>query len=325
MIENGATTIWERWDGYVKGRGFQDAGMNSFNHCAFGAVGEWMYRVILGINPDDDHPATSTSSCTRFPAAGSRGPRIVRFDPRQDRVELAHGRSAFTEDVDHSREHDGHGLRAGEESRAVTESGVPASRSTGVRFVRMEGDAAVFTVQSGRYSFAGSLRERHGIPCGTQVMDEYFSMINSSLLRAAFVAGLCSSASFAQSPPASRLFLPSSAGHATIGTASDSVQGLWNASMETPGGTSTFQLDLKVRGDTLSGTVIRARGNVPLSGVVKDNVVAFSYTIDYNGNPFTLTVHATVSGDTMTGTVDIGGNGDEPFSAKRAAATAPPA
>ena len=33
-IDNGATTIWERWDGYVKGRGFQDKGMNSFNHYA---------------------------------------------------------------------------------------------------------------------------------------------------------------------------------------------------------------------------------------------------------------------------------------------------
>lgn len=55
-IGQGATTIWERWDGYVKGRGFQDPGMNSFNHYAIGAVGEWMYRVILGINPDPDQP-----------------------------------------------------------------------------------------------------------------------------------------------------------------------------------------------------------------------------------------------------------------------------
>ena len=93
--------------------------------------------------------------------------------------------------------------------------------------------------------------------------------------------------------------------------------------METPGGTSTFQLDLKVQGDTLSGTVKRARGDVPLSGTVKDNVVDFSYTIDYNGNPFTLSVHATVSGDTMTGTVDLGGNGEEPFSARRAPAAKP--
>ncbi len=55
-INQGATTIWERWDGYVKGRGFQDAGMNSFCHYSIGAVGEWMYRNILGINPDDTQP-----------------------------------------------------------------------------------------------------------------------------------------------------------------------------------------------------------------------------------------------------------------------------
>lgn len=50
-IENGATTIWERWDGFVKGRGFQDPGMNSFNHWAFGSVGEWMMNAIIGIRP----------------------------------------------------------------------------------------------------------------------------------------------------------------------------------------------------------------------------------------------------------------------------------
>ena len=56
MIENGATTIWERWDGFVHGRGFQDPGMNSFNHWALGSVGEWMIRHLLGIQPDEDHP-----------------------------------------------------------------------------------------------------------------------------------------------------------------------------------------------------------------------------------------------------------------------------
>ncbi|MBK9388709.1 MAG: family 78 glycoside hydrolase catalytic domain [Bacteroidetes bacterium] len=55
-IAQGATSIWERWDGYVKGRGFQGAGMNSFNHYAFGAIGEWMYENILGIQPDYDSP-----------------------------------------------------------------------------------------------------------------------------------------------------------------------------------------------------------------------------------------------------------------------------
>jgi alpha-L-rhamnosidase len=57
MINQGATTIWERWDGYVKGRGFQNPSMNSFNHYAFGAIGEFFYRVILGINLDKDEPS----------------------------------------------------------------------------------------------------------------------------------------------------------------------------------------------------------------------------------------------------------------------------
>jgi alpha-L-rhamnosidase len=59
MIDQGATTIWERRDGFVKGRGFQDAGMNSFNHYAFGSVGEYMMRWIAGIQPDEDAPGFS--------------------------------------------------------------------------------------------------------------------------------------------------------------------------------------------------------------------------------------------------------------------------
>ena len=50
MIDQGATTMWERWDGYIKGRGPQSSMMNSFNHFAIGSIGEWIYRVILGIN-----------------------------------------------------------------------------------------------------------------------------------------------------------------------------------------------------------------------------------------------------------------------------------
>jgi alpha-L-rhamnosidase len=52
----GATTVWERWDAFVPGRGFQSAGMNSLDHVAFGAVSEWMFRHILGINPDINYP-----------------------------------------------------------------------------------------------------------------------------------------------------------------------------------------------------------------------------------------------------------------------------
>ena len=46
---NGATTIWERWDGWTSQKGFQDPGMNSFSHYAFGAVGEWLIGDVAGL------------------------------------------------------------------------------------------------------------------------------------------------------------------------------------------------------------------------------------------------------------------------------------
>ena len=46
----GATTIWERWDGWTHDKGFQDPGMNSFNHYAYGAIGDWLYAVVAGID-----------------------------------------------------------------------------------------------------------------------------------------------------------------------------------------------------------------------------------------------------------------------------------
>ncbi len=55
-VKNGATTIWERWDGWTPEKGFQDKGMNSFNHYAYGAVGAWMYRTVAGLDLDPDLP-----------------------------------------------------------------------------------------------------------------------------------------------------------------------------------------------------------------------------------------------------------------------------
>jgi len=52
QVKLGATTMWERWDGWVPERGFQDPGMNSFNHYAFGSVGEFLYRTVGGIDTD---------------------------------------------------------------------------------------------------------------------------------------------------------------------------------------------------------------------------------------------------------------------------------
>jgi alpha-L-rhamnosidase len=55
-VTKGATTIWERWDGIKEDGTFQDPGMNSFNHYAYGAIGLWMYGVVAGIRIDEAHP-----------------------------------------------------------------------------------------------------------------------------------------------------------------------------------------------------------------------------------------------------------------------------
>jgi len=55
-IHQGATTMWERWNSYSHADGFGDAGMNSFNHYAYGAIGQWMHERIAGLAPDPAQP-----------------------------------------------------------------------------------------------------------------------------------------------------------------------------------------------------------------------------------------------------------------------------
>ncbi|MFT3829074.1 MAG: family 78 glycoside hydrolase catalytic domain [Opitutaceae bacterium] len=55
-IDQGATTIWERWNSYTRAEGFGDVSMNSFNHYAYGAIGQWLYERVAGLAPDPRHP-----------------------------------------------------------------------------------------------------------------------------------------------------------------------------------------------------------------------------------------------------------------------------
>lgn len=71
-VHQGATTIWERWNSYTKATGFGDVGMNSFNHYAYGAVQEWMYRHVAGIETTEEapgfaHPVLQPKPDTRTP------------------------------------------------------------------------------------------------------------------------------------------------------------------------------------------------------------------------------------------------------------------
>ena len=56
QVEMGATTVWEHWDGIKPDGSMWSPDMNSFNHYAYGAVGEWLYRVVAGIDVDASAP-----------------------------------------------------------------------------------------------------------------------------------------------------------------------------------------------------------------------------------------------------------------------------
>lgn len=85
-VKHGATTIWERWDGWTEQDGFQSPSMNSFNHYSLGSVGEWMFRYMAGIDTDPQQPAFKH---IRFRPRLHRSLRYVRahYDSGYGRIE----------------------------------------------------------------------------------------------------------------------------------------------------------------------------------------------------------------------------------------------
>jgi alpha-L-rhamnosidase len=67
-VKMGATTIWERWDGIKPDGTFQNAGMNSFNHYAYGAIGDWMYRVVTGLDTEESGVGYKKISIKPYPS-----------------------------------------------------------------------------------------------------------------------------------------------------------------------------------------------------------------------------------------------------------------
>jgi alpha-L-rhamnosidase len=69
-VTMGATTIWERWDGIKPDGSLQSVGMNSFNHYAYGAIGEWLYSRVAGISVDSKNPGYKNIIFSPNPGGG---------------------------------------------------------------------------------------------------------------------------------------------------------------------------------------------------------------------------------------------------------------
>ena len=85
-IDQGATTVWERWDSYTKADGFHKHhwNMNSFNHYSYGAVAGWFYSTILGIRPDEAAPGFKHIVLEPHPGGGlawAEGSTMTPYGP----------------------------------------------------------------------------------------------------------------------------------------------------------------------------------------------------------------------------------------------------
>ncbi len=151
-IKNGATSIWERWDGWTPENGFQTPGMNSFAHYSFGAVCQWIFENIGGIQTDSpgfkhivlkpqpggkltwaktDFNSIRGAIGTDWKLTGSVLDCQVTLPPNTTATLYMPAKSAAV----------------------VTESGQPAGQADGVTLVKYEDGYAVYTILSGSYQF----------------------------------------------------------------------------------------------------------------------------------------------------------------------------
>jgi hypothetical protein len=164
QIAKGATTMWENWDAITEA-GFKPTVYNSFNHYAYGAVGDWMYRTIGGISQEP-----GSVGWERLVIRPRPGDRITHATASYDSVR---GRIATDWRVDGERFRATVTVPVGATAKvylpaasalAVNEGGRAAGSAAGVRVLGVEDGNAVLEVGSGTYRFdtdpdRGAVRE----------------------------------------------------------------------------------------------------------------------------------------------------------------------
>jgi alpha-L-rhamnosidase len=153
-ITQGATTMWEHWHSYHHEKGFQNPSMNSFNHYAYGAVGDWMYRNIGGIDADPRQPGYGHVVVRPRPGGGltwAKAKLLAPNGPVASQWKLEG--KVFTLDLVVPPNSTATVYVPAAKASAVTESGLPAAKAPGVKFVEFAQGSAIYKAGSGRYTF----------------------------------------------------------------------------------------------------------------------------------------------------------------------------
>lgn len=151
-VKRGATTIWERWDGIKPDGSFEAVSMNSFNHYAYGAIGDWMYRCMTGINQD-------APGYKKIIIAPKPGGKITHAEADLETMygkiksawKLENGKMIM--DVIIPPNTTAKIILPNSASAAITESNAPLDKSTYLKDIARNGNNTELVAGSGTYHF----------------------------------------------------------------------------------------------------------------------------------------------------------------------------
>jgi alpha-L-rhamnosidase len=154
-VKMGATTIWERWDGQKPDSSFQTPGMNSFNHYAYGAIGDWMYRIITGMDTYDDGPGYKKIRIQPHPGGNlsfANADYETLYGKLSVHWKMEDGKIMMDVEIPVNTTATIY-VPAGS-AGSVNESGKPVSESKEIKVTGMEGNYVVLQTGSGVYHFS---------------------------------------------------------------------------------------------------------------------------------------------------------------------------
>ncbi|MGF9846626.1 family 78 glycoside hydrolase catalytic domain [Priestia megaterium] len=160
QVEKGATTIWEHWDGIKEDGDFWSSDMNSFNHYAYGAIGDWLYRKVAGIDCNEEKPGfqqielkphfinglqfVEASLDTMYGQTSSKW-RIIKDKEMIWEVTVPFNTSAR--------------LHFSLNPELINENNQPITMGNGIQVIQEERNETIVTVGSGKYEFHLQLPE----------------------------------------------------------------------------------------------------------------------------------------------------------------------
>ncbi len=156
-VRHGATTIWERWNGWTEEDGFFNPQMNSFNHYSLGSIGEWLYRCVAGIELDPEVNGFKRFLIRPYPGGGLRYAQAA-YQSLRGKIESRWERKdkAFLLSVTIPANTGARVYVPSDKGTPVLESGEPAEKAPGVKLMEIEEPFTVYDVASGRYEFAST-------------------------------------------------------------------------------------------------------------------------------------------------------------------------